>query len=273
ITIEHNFFSNNGLCLGFSNNNIIQANIISNCNQGINLGSSCENNVIYHNSLIDNNESAFDGGLNNWSNSSLEMGNYWSDYTGVDTDGDGIGDSPYNISGGTNQDMYPLMNPYGWEEDTNQSVFDRGFPIRHAVDGDWAGAQNIKSGIDVFSEVKLYLRKFGTPAFDLTVELRENGPDGMLLDSVTFLPGQVPGSWTWFTVDFIETPVENNTDYFIVCPPAPNGVTNSFGYEWGYAFGNQYDGGSFWFTRDGGSLWRDLPAMYEFSFRTYGYDL
>ncbi|MCK4365728.1 MAG: PKD domain-containing protein, partial [Thermoplasmatales archaeon] len=32
---------------------------------------------------------------------------------GVDTDGDGIGDTPYNISGGNNQDLYPLMYPWG----------------------------------------------------------------------------------------------------------------------------------------------------------------
>ena len=58
-------------------------------------------------------------------------------------------------------------------------------------------------------------------------------------------------------------------EYFIVLPPAPSGVTTSFGYEWGYAFGDQYDRGSFWFTRNGGELWRDLPTMYDFVFRTY----
>ena len=60
------------------------------------------------------------------------------------------------------------------------------------------------------------------------------------------------------------------TSYFVVLPPAPSGITTSFGYEWAYAFGNQYDDGAFWFTRNGGVLWRDLPAMYEFAFKTYG---
>ena len=112
---------------------------------------------------------------------------------------------------------------------------------------------------------------FGTPEFDLTVELREDEPDGTLIDSVVYSIGEVPTSWEWFEIDFSDTTIIPGTSYFIVIQPAPSGVTTSFGYEWGYAFGNQYDGGSFWFTRDGGGLWRDLPAMYEFTFRTYGF--
>ena len=114
------------------------------------------------------------------------------------------------------------------------------------------------------------MRTFGTPEFDLTVELRENDPEGTLIDSITFMPSETPNSWTWFSIDFTDSYVSND-EYFIVCPPAPSGVTTSNGYEWAYAFGNQYDDGSFWFTRDGGDLWRDLPGMYEFTFKTYGY--
>ncbi|MBS3778525.1 MAG: PKD domain-containing protein, partial [Candidatus Thermoplasmatota archaeon] len=155
--------------------------------------------------------------------------------------------------------------------DVNQSVFDRGFPIRHAVDGDWAGAQNFTPTMSAITKAEIYLRKFGTPTFDLTVELRENDPEGTLLDSVTVPVGDVPTAWTWFEVDFADVTVSSGTDYFIVCPPAPSGVETSFGYEWGYAFGDQYPDGSFWFTRDGGNLWRDLPTMYEFVFKTFGY--
>ena len=38
-------------------------------------------------------------------------GNYWDDYTGFDNDSNGIVDSPYNISDGSNQDRYPLIEP------------------------------------------------------------------------------------------------------------------------------------------------------------------
>lgn len=39
------------------------------------------------------------------------LGNYWSDYSGSDTNGDGIGDAPYRIN--SERDDYPLMKP--WE--------------------------------------------------------------------------------------------------------------------------------------------------------------
>ncbi len=155
--------------------------------------------------------------------------------------------------------------------DISQDIFDRGFPIRHAVDGDWSGAQNFTPTLTTISKAEIYTRAFGSPDFDLTVELRENDPEGILLDTVVFAAGDVPSSWTWLEVDFADVTVSSGTDYFIVCPPAPSGVTTSFGYEWGYAFGDQYPDGSFWFTRDGGDLWRDLPTMYEFVFKTYGY--
>ncbi len=166
-------------------------------------------------------------------------------------------------------DVY-LMMPSGTEKvEVDQSLFNRGFPIRHAIDGDWAGAQSFQSEKDYLTRARLYLRKFGSPTFDLTIELRKNGVDGELIETLVFTPDQVPSSWDWFVVDFDNINVTDD-DYFIVIPSAPSGVSNSFGYEWGYTFGNQYDDGSFWFTRDGGNLWRDLPATYEFTFQTYG---
>jgi len=68
-----------------------------------------DGNIFQRNAFVKNTINAFDSSLDQWDFS--DMGNYWDDYDGVDADGDGIGDTPYNISGGENQDRYPLMNP------------------------------------------------------------------------------------------------------------------------------------------------------------------
>ena len=55
------------------------------------------------------------GGNNGWDNGLTGGGNYWSDYNGNDTNGDGIGNEPYYISGGVNaRDNYPFMEKDGW---------------------------------------------------------------------------------------------------------------------------------------------------------------
>lgn len=45
-----------------------------------------------------------------WDDGYPSGGNYWSDYDGVDLDNDGIGDTPYWVTGFAKDD-YPLMKP------------------------------------------------------------------------------------------------------------------------------------------------------------------
>jgi len=95
-------------------NIIVDCDIIENKN-GIVIDSSSKNNVLYHNNFMDNDQNALDTGFfNQWDNGYPSGGNYWDDYTGSDSDLDGIGDTPYYIPGGSNEDKYPLMKPYGY---------------------------------------------------------------------------------------------------------------------------------------------------------------
>ena len=122
ITVEGQDLSNTsvGIELWKTENCLISNNTISNNRYGIYLHHSSSNNI-YLNNLINNTDNV-DGtpsfSVNIW-NSPLEitytyngttyesyLGNYWDDYDGTDTDGDGIGDIHYRI------DSYPLMIPF-----------------------------------------------------------------------------------------------------------------------------------------------------------------
>lgn len=110
LTSNHFNISSYGISFQSSSNNTIVNNMIStNVGPGIFLYYNCDNNKIYNNNFINNSPNAKDYTNNIWDNG--KYGNYWDDYNGTDEDDDGIGDTPYSISGGNNQDLYPLMNP------------------------------------------------------------------------------------------------------------------------------------------------------------------
>ena len=109
-----------GIYLKFSSDNILLNNTASNNdNYGIELYDSSDN-LIYNN-YWSNTNNVYDGGSNRWNTTvtpvttgsniiggSFIGGNYWSDYTDADLDGDGLGNIPYNITGGSNFDYHPL---------------------------------------------------------------------------------------------------------------------------------------------------------------------
>lgn len=119
VVVSRNVITNNehGIIMRSSNIfSLIKENVIaSNREYGIwNPGPYGDLNTLYHNSLVDNAAgNAYDVHSNTWDDGYPSGGNYWSDYTGQDLDGDGIGDVPYPIPGGSSEDRYPLMAPYG----------------------------------------------------------------------------------------------------------------------------------------------------------------
>jgi parallel beta-helix repeat protein len=115
--VDNNIANNNhGIYIGGDpkHNNITKNNIANN-GKGIHVSQS-STNIFYQNNFIDNTIQIYDTidefpdsaspSENIWNDG--VTGNYWSDYTGVDSNGDGIGDTPYIIDA-NNQDHYPLV--------------------------------------------------------------------------------------------------------------------------------------------------------------------
>jgi len=96
-----------------SSNNLIINNTIINNKRGIIFHIKSTNNTLYYNNFINNTYYHVYCESNNlFYNKNLEQGNYWDDYNGTDKNNNAIGDTPYQISGGNIQDLYPLISPY-----------------------------------------------------------------------------------------------------------------------------------------------------------------
>ncbi|MCK5039929.1 MAG: right-handed parallel beta-helix repeat-containing protein [Candidatus Aenigmarchaeota archaeon] len=104
-------------------NEIRNNNISFNALNGIHISCDSISNRIFNNYVANNTYSASDRsyGKNSWNTTNQTGpniiggpyigGNYFSDYTGNDTNGDGFGETPYKIKWGCNSDYLPLVIP------------------------------------------------------------------------------------------------------------------------------------------------------------------
>jgi len=170
---------NDGVTLMKADFNIFHANnISSNGDYGIYVNVQSNNNSVHHNVFIDNVQSpqSYDSkGDNEWDDGF--EGNYWSDYTGNDTDEDRVGDTPYVLGGpsGT-EDRYPLMEPRG----TRARV------IVVDDDGDWADFDSIYDAVEDAVAGDTVLIYNGTytehPYIDVSISIIGNGSGETTID-------------------------------------------------------------------------------------------
>ncbi len=123
-SIHENYIADSNVGISFSGSyhNRVYQNNITNCLTAVSIRGS--HNSFYHNNFIDNNNQVSirhtylftsdiitEYSTNNTFSLDLPTGgNYWSNYNGTDSNGDGVGDTSYTINEDT-LDRYPLTEP------------------------------------------------------------------------------------------------------------------------------------------------------------------
>ncbi len=119
---KNRIYNNNifGITIYYSDNNIMNFNLISGNKNGVTFQSTNKGHIFYLNEFLNNtNQVIGESSYRSWNspekisyiynnkNFTNYLGNYWDDYTGYDNNSDGIGDSPYVV--GADNDQYPLI--------------------------------------------------------------------------------------------------------------------------------------------------------------------
>jgi nitrous oxidase accessory protein len=137
VSLTNNYVQSNGISLGGTTECLISKNTLRGCATGMGLWTAHQNRILQNNiavcdtgiSIFKSDENVFNG--NNFASNGKDVseqhqtlewplnkyyesvnnewnGNYWSNYTGGDRDGDGIGDTPHVIYE-DKKDNCPLM--------------------------------------------------------------------------------------------------------------------------------------------------------------------
>jgi hypothetical protein len=130
-------------------------------------------------------------------------------------------------------------------------------------------AQSFIPQLDMLTRVELYVKQLGNPTDDLIVSIRDNlyGAD---ITSISIPSGDIPISLDWVEFDIPDIDVTPGNTYYIIIKTIDGSSTQY--YKLGYASGNPYADGSFWYSNDYGSNWGEF-STYDLTFKTYGYEV
>ncbi len=154
-----------GIYLSLTSFNLIYNNTIQdNVNEGILVWSTSSSTIIY-NDFLGNNGGGVQAYDTDWSNNYLF--NYWDDYSGIDSDGDGIGDSAYDISGAVHaKDYWPLISsrntqPLPYQHHSAISIDGNADFLAQAITEGWSGAGTENDPI-ILSNLLIYTLTSGS---------------------------------------------------------------------------------------------------------------
>lgn len=134
--------------------NVFFGNAARENNHGLRMD-KCSDNLIYGNSFADNKINAYENASRNIWNTTV--GNYYDDYSGRDTDGDGIGEMPYQLpsQGFPSFDYRPSIRPYApGEVDRDDLMAEVMKYARSGPVDDVIPAYSVKDGIIIISARK-----------------------------------------------------------------------------------------------------------------------
>jgi parallel beta-helix repeat protein len=149
-----------GIVLQNSNGSVIRGNQFTQDSSGISLRQS-NGNLIYDNDFNNNfKDIASQQSVNQWDDG--VEGNFWGNYTGIDANLDGVGDTPYLIDA-NNTDKHPLAGMFASYDVSNQevdcmsnsSIKSCNFKINDSTQGVLALSVSAPNGTQGFCRIRL----------------------------------------------------------------------------------------------------------------------
>lgn len=187
--------------------------------------------VLYHNNFVDNYNYELAVSIDSAEKCSFDdgkEGNYWSAYQGIDSDGDGIGDTPYSLDS-AHKDNYPLMAPYDLADVPELTFKWLKTSTLHLISPTEASYAD--------EDVPLYFVTEGeTQGYRYSLD----GQDMTRIDGNTALPRLNEGQYnvTVFAVDDLGNSVASQTVTFTVMSPIQAGIDSFSPTFWAIVLGS-----------------------------------